>query len=67
MEQRLVEIELKLVSLEDTVQSLNQQLYEQGRQLDEMRTLCKLLIRRLEDSGSQTGGFSPSDERPPHY
>lgn len=67
MEQRLVEIELKLVSLEDTVQSLNEQIYEQGRQLDELRALCRMLVRRLDEAGSQGGGPGPADERPPHY
>lgn len=67
MEQRLVEIELKLVSLEDTVQSLNQQVYEQGRQLDELRALCRLLFARLDESEGQDGMESQADERPPHY
>jgi len=67
MEQRLIDIELKLVSLEDTVQSLNEQIYEQGRQLDELRALCRLLVSRLEDAtGAQENNF-PADERPPHY
>ncbi|NLC37167.1 MAG: SlyX family protein [Alcaligenaceae bacterium] len=67
MEQRVVEIELKLVSLEDTVQSLNEQIYEQGRQLDELRALCRMLVRRLDDSDSLGGALAPTDERPPHY
>ena len=67
MEQRLVEIELKLVSLEDTVQSLNEQVYEQQKQLDEMRAVCRLLLRRLEEPGGTGGPLAPADERPPHY
>lgn len=67
MEQRLVEIELKLVSLEDTVQSLNQQVYEQGRQLDELRALCRLLFTRLEEPTGRDGMENQVDERPPHY
>ncbi|MFT0849387.1 SlyX family protein [Achromobacter sp. F4_2707] len=67
MEQRFVEIELKLVGLEDTVQSLNEQIYEQGRQLDELRALCRMLVRRLDDSEQPGGALAPGDERPPHY
>lgn len=67
MEQRLIEIELKLVSLEDTVQSLNEQLYEQGRQLDELRALCRLLVTRLDEPGGAGAHNTLADERPPHY
>lgn len=67
MEQRLVEIELKLVGLEDTVQSLNEQVYEQQKQLDEMRAVCRLLLRRLDDADGMDAPRSPADERPPHY
>lgn len=67
MEQRLIDIELKLVSLEDTVQSLNEQLYEQGRQLDELRALCRLLVARLDEPTGSGGNTAPADERPPHY
>jgi len=66
-EQRLIDIELKLVSLEDTVQSLNEQVYEQGRQLDELRALCRLLVARLEESAGHVPAVAAVDERPPHY
>lgn len=67
MEQRLVEIELKLVGLEDTVQSLNEQVYAQQKQLDEMRAVCRLLLQRLDDADGMGGPRAAADERPPHY
>lgn len=67
MEQRLIDIELKLVSLEDTVQSLNELVYEQGRQIDEMRALCRMLMSRMEDASGPLSNSLPADERPPHY
>lgn len=68
MEQRLVAIELKLVGLEDTIQSLNETVYEQQKQLDEMRALCRLLLRRMDESDGGPEGFrAPAHERPPHY
>lgn len=67
MEDRLIDIELKLVSLEDTIQSLNEQVYEQGRQLDELRALCRVLVSRLEDTTGAEGDRFPADEKPPHY
>jgi len=66
MEQRLVELELKATSLEDMVLSLNDRVYEQQKQLDELRALCRLLIQRQEEqSGSNPASYQ--QERPPHY
>ncbi|NYT22388.1 SlyX family protein [Alcaligenaceae bacterium] len=70
MEQRFVDIELKLTSLEDTVQQLNAAVYEQRKQLDELRALCRLLLRRQEEhDGAASGGeyTAHTNERPPHY
>ena len=67
MEQRLIDIELKLVSLEDSVESLNQLVYTQQKQLDDMRALCKLLLGRLDERDDHSPARSPADERPPHY
>lgn len=67
MEQRLVEIELKVLSLEDTVQSLNAQVYEQHKQIDELRALCRLLIRQQQTQDAPESATIPADERPPHY
>ncbi len=66
MEERLVEIELKVISLEDTVQQLNEQVYEQRKQLDDLRALCRLLLQQNENSAGAPGR-TPADERPPHY
>ncbi|MFA7668310.1 MAG: SlyX family protein [Burkholderiaceae bacterium] len=70
MEQRFVDIELKLISLEDTVQQLNAVVYEQRKQLDELRALCRLLLQRQAESDGTGPGSSytgHADERPPHY
>jgi Uncharacterized protein conserved in bacteria len=67
MEQRLIDIELKVVSLEDTVESLNQLVYEQQKQIDELRAACKLLLGRLDERDRMAAASNPVDERPPHY
>lgn len=67
MEERLIDIELKLTSLEDTVQMLNDLVYEQRKELDEMRALCRLLINRQREQEGDGGTAGPLDERPPHY
>ena len=67
MEQRLIDIELKVVALEDTVESLNQLVYAQQKQLDELRSVCKHLLGRLEERDDPASAGNPADERPPHY
>lgn len=66
MEQRLVDIELKVIGLEDTVHQLNEQVYEQRKQIDELRALCRILLQQNESSAEALRRV-PADERPPHY
>jgi len=67
-EKRLENIECKLTSQEDLLDTLNQQVYRQQQKLDEMERLCSALARRLKEVTSNTAGQSglPHD-RPPHY
>ncbi len=66
LEQRLVDIEVKLMRQEDLTQQLSDLVYAQQRELDELRALCKALAERITDSGG--GGSDPySIEPPPHY
>ena len=68
IEHRLVDIEIKLTTQEDLVQGLNDQVYQQQKQIDELRALCTALIKRLEEAASDGGGADPyTPEKPPHY
>ncbi|MFA5487665.1 MAG: SlyX family protein [Candidimonas sp.] len=65
MDARLNEIEINLVSQDDTLQQLSRTVYKQQQQLDELRALYTALVQRLGDADD---GPSPyADERPPHY
>ena len=66
-ENRLIEIELKLASHDDTLDALNKLVYRQQRKIDELETLCKELAVRLRDAREGSGGQGFGDERPPHY
>lgn len=67
-EQRLVDIEIKLTGQEDLVQELNKLVYQQQKQIDELRALCTALVKRLgETAGSDTGADPYAHEKPPHY
>lgn len=57
---------MKVLGLEDTVQSLNDRLYEQQKELDALRSLCRMLLHR-QDEQSAGSARTPVDERPPHY
>lgn len=67
MEERLVDIELKVLALEDTVQSLNAQVFEQYKQIEELRALCRMLLAQQEAQEAAGRLAAPLDERPPHY
>lgn len=68
IEDRLVEIEIKVTSQDDLTQELSYLVYQQQKQIDELRALCTALVKKLGDMNS--GGDEPGaypHEKPPHY
>ncbi|RJG02706.1 SlyX family protein [Noviherbaspirillum sedimenti] len=68
IENRLVEIEIKLARQEDLVDTLNQTIYRQQKKIDELEALCMALVRRMQEvrQGADEPR-DPVDEIPPHY
>jgi SlyX protein len=66
-EERLIDIELKLTAHEDLVLELNQRVYEQQKQIDELLALCTALVKRLGEAASDGGADPYAVEKPPHY
>jgi len=67
-EARMIEIEIKLTAQEDLLQALNQQVYEQQKQITELKALCAALVKRLSEAASDAGGADAyTVEKPPHY
>lgn len=66
-EDRLVDIEIKIVRQEDMVESLNQLVYQQQRKIDELEALCSALARCIKDMRDATAEHGPVHEKPPHY
>jgi SlyX protein len=64
-EKRFVDIEIKLVHQEDLVESLNQRVYEQQKQIDQLEAIVIALAERVRNT-SQSNQM-PLNERPPHY
>jgi SlyX protein len=66
-EERLIDIELKLTAHEDLMLELNQRVYEQQKQIDELLALCTALVKRLGEAASDGGADPYAVEKPPHY
>lgn len=68
MEDRLVDIEIKLTRQEDMLESLNQTVYQQQKKIDELQAICTALASHVRARNEQQGEPRlPIDERPPHY
>lgn len=64
-EDRFMDIELKLVHQEDLVESLNERVYEQQKQIDKLEQMVASLAQHIRDNAQ--GGQAVINERPPHY
>lgn len=67
MEDRLVDIEIKLTRHDDTIDSLNGVIYRQQQKIDDLEKMCLELARRLRELTASTGAGMPANEKPPHY
>jgi SlyX protein len=64
-DQRLADLEIKCSYLEKNVAELSEVLWQQQREIDSLRELCRALKDRLvAEPGLVEAG---RDERPPHY
>ena len=63
-EARFVDIEIKLAHQEDLVESLNERVYEQQKQIDQLEAMVARLIEHMRTRDTNQ---APLNERPPHY
>lgn len=66
-EQRLIDLEIKMAFMEDMVESLNQVIVQQQRQIDLLVRETARLQSQLEQGSSTPTFRSLRDELPPHY
>ena len=72
-DERLTDLEIKISFMQDLLETLNRQVYEQQRQLDQMTKALQVLREQGSTNGNTSrldpaGGFTdPAAERPPHY
>jgi SlyX protein len=67
IEDRLVDIEIKLSYQEETIRELNSVVCAQQKQIDHLESIYKMFASRFEDLSETLGGKSPLNEKPPHY
>ncbi len=67
MEQRLVEIETKMLFQEDTIEQLNQVICKQDEQIRNMQIAMERLAKNLKNLMEMNSDIKMGHEKPPHY
>jgi SlyX protein len=67
IEERLMEIEIKISRQEDLVDSLNQTIYQQQKKIDHLEAVCAALAKHVKQSREADSEPNQMNERPPHY
>jgi SlyX protein len=65
LNERIDALEMRLTFQDETIETLNQTITEQWKQIDALTRQLAELKDRLQDAESNTAG--PLNERPPHY
>jgi SlyX protein len=60
-------VEIKLMHQEQTLETLNQVVMEQTTRIDQLEKRLALALERAGTGGEVTEPFNPDAERPPHY
>ena len=66
-EDRFVDIEIKLAHQEDTVEQLNQVVYEQSRRIDQLEAMVSQLAEHIRNNAQSGPNPGAGGETPPHY
>jgi len=66
-DKRITELETKVAYQEHTIQELNEVIYKQQQQIDNIEIKCQHLMDRIQSLSDSSPGEQPANERPPHY
>ncbi|MDO8652106.1 MAG: SlyX family protein [Undibacterium sp.] len=67
-EERLIDLEIRIVRQDDLVDTLNTLVYRQQKKIDDLEALCLALASRMRELAVSAGQRTAvTDERPPHY
>lgn len=67
IEERLDRLEIKLAYSEETVQTLNQVVTEQAKEIAQLKSELKKIEKRVADLIEEAGDGPRPNRRPPHY
>ncbi|MFC1592110.1 SlyX family protein [Thermodesulfobacteriota bacterium] len=67
MEERLIALETKVAHQEYTISELNEVVYQQQKQIDQLEETCRRLAGRVKALMSAGEDEPAADEPPPHY
>ena len=67
LQDRVVDLESRLAFLDDTINTLNEVLVDQQRQIDRLTFRIESLNKRHDELAGQMDGVAVVDAPPPHY
>lgn len=67
MDDRLIELEIKLAFQEDLLETLNLTVARQQQQLDLLQQQFRALYQQVHSAASTAAESNPQHEIPPHY
>jgi SlyX protein len=68
MEEKIIDLEIRLNQQDDLVDTLNTQVYRQQKKITELEALCLALANRMQEVAvAANQKHIVLDERPPHY
>lgn len=66
-ENRFINLETKISHQEHLLEELNQVIYRQQKQIDQLEKQVALLTQRLQEASEDSRLIGPANEKPPHY
>jgi SlyX protein len=69
MEDKMIQMDTRILYLEDTIQQMNIIMMEQDKAITRLNTIVKTLNDKIKELDEKKGerGVSEESERPPHY
>ncbi len=66
-ETKFIDLETRIAFLEDTVDDLNKQVYQQAKKIEDLQSTIHNLTKHMKQVQNDISEIKPMDEVPPHY
>jgi len=67
IENRIEKLEMKVAFQDDSIEILNNEIFDQQRKLQVLTEQVAYLVTKLKEAEPDSGGIDQVDMRPPHY